>query len=176
MLICLQFTKHFHYYAIAFLLFEGSTPLMNAFIVMEMQKKKNPTKPRSALFNKVHTIIGALFFFQFFFLRILFGNWMLWRFLVEGVKGGVDIRRTGYLLWALYVIAALLANGLNLYWFLFTLLPQAIRILSGKRKRTNRLSSSSKKESVGAAHSSATNKTTSPTHENTPTSRKKTSN
>jgi magnesium-transporting ATPase (P-type) len=112
---------------------------MNAFVIMDIQKSK--TK-RSTLFVTVQTVIGVMFFLLFVAVRIVFGNWMLWRFWIESTERSDLVKQKGEVMWWLYLIAGIIANCLNFYWFLTNLLPRALALLPIKNLKKFQISKS----------------------------------
>jgi hypothetical protein len=116
---------------------------MNAFVIMDIQKSK--TK-RSRLFVIVQPVVGVTFFLLFTALRIVFGNWMLWCFWIESIERSDLVKQKGELIWWLYLTAGIIANCLNLYWFITNLLTRAAdqklkKITNGKRSNNQRIGS-----------------------------------
>jgi hypothetical protein len=129
--VSILFKRHFHYFAIAFLLYEGSTPLLNLYVIMNMQNSK---KQRNLFFLKLHTLLGIAFFFVYVLLRLVFGNWLLWQFWREAAERWTHVQQSDELWWWLYFAAGVTANSLNLYWFLSGLLPRALSLVLSKKR------------------------------------------
>ncbi|KAI9365443.1 TLC domain-containing protein [Zopfochytrium polystomum] len=95
----------FHYYGAVFLMFELSTPFLNAHWILTKMGILGP---------RLKNILQALVYIIFFFARILFGLYQSFQYFGD-VRAKWD--HIPFFIVVMYSIANVVLNSLNLFWF-----------------------------------------------------------